>query len=366
MSDDLVYAPGSDEGFVSLSNPTGTRVFKKHILTKGPLYYPGVKGGKVDIDDDFLDTVVRNFNDHVVSHVQTPVVDKNNAHSEDPFRNIGEAIRVEREGDKLYSYIEVRDEAAAPKVGKTLLGASAMLSLDWKNNKTNKRVGPALVHVAITNNAHLNDLEDFEEVITMSSVNDSSTHAVLLSATPTSKDAEMADLDTLIATLRDEHGIDVPALQLSASNAAKFETLSTQLKDKLTASEVLKLSNNDEETSAEDIVAAVAQLAEDRVELSNKVDALVADAATTKAEKRIDELVAGGFITPAKRDAHLKLLLSNPDSFEDILPEKPVVELSIQSGDEIKDITHDGDVDVEAEVARLSAFGKNNGLTIAV
>lgn len=361
MDDELVYVPGGDDTFVALS---GGRVFKKHILSSGPLYYPGVKGGKVDIDENFMDTVVKNFNDHVVGHVQAPVVDSNNQHSEDPFRNIGEVVKVEREGDKLYSYIEVRDEDAAPKMGKTLLGASAMLSLDWKNTKTNQRVGPALIHTAITNNPHVNDLDNFEEVLAMSSVSDSNNHVVLLSAAPTDKGLESTmDLDEMIASLRDEHGIDVPALQRQAAQANTYAKLSADLTEALSGSGVLKLSAaEDGDNTAEDIVAAVTQLAQDRVELSSKVDGLVAEAATSKAEKRVDELVAGGFIAPAKRDANLKLLLSNPDSFEELLPEKPIIELSAEAGKELKEESHDAVVD--EEIARLSQFGQDSGLTI--
>jgi len=367
MDDDLVYVPDEGNSFVELSRTPSGKLYRKHILTKGPLYYPGVKGGKIDVDDKFLDTVVKNFNDHVVSHVQAPVVDGNNSHTEDPFRNIGEVIKVEREGDKLYSYIDVRDEKAVPLVGKTLLGASAMFSLDWKNNKTNMRVGPALIHTAITNNAHVNDLEDFEEVRLSNGVSDSNTRtrAVMLSAAPnTHKDGSEMDLDELIAVLKDEHGIDVPELQKAAGKADKFAKLSAELQEKLATGEdaVLKLSNTDDEASAEDIVAAVADLVQSRVELSSKVDGLVKDAATAKAEARIEELVAGGFIAPAKRAENLELLLSNAELFERMVPEKPLVKLSAEDGQEHKDDSHDETV--ASEVARLSADAKANGLLI--
>ncbi len=366
MEDELVYVPDEGNSFVELSRTPSGKLYRKHILTKGPLYYPGVKGGKIDVDDKFLDTVVKNFNDHVVSHVQAPVVDGNNSHTEDPFRNIGEVIRVEREGDKLYSYIDVRDENAAKLVGKTLLGASAMFSLDWKNNKTNTRVGPALIHTAITNNAHVNDLDDFEEVRLSANSSDSSTRkkAVVLSAAPTILGESKMELDELIAVLKDEHGIDLPELQKAAGKADKFAKLSADLQEKLATGEdaVLKLSNTDEEASAEDIVAAVADLVQSRVELSSKVDGLVKDAATAKAEARIEELVAGGFIAPAKRAENLELLLSNAELFERLVPEKPLVKLSAEDGQEHKDETHDETV--ASEIARLSADAEANGLTI--
>lgn len=364
MTGELVYVPGGEDEFVELSRTSTGRVFRKHILSKGPLYYPGVKGGKVDIDDKFLDTIVENFNARVVSHVQAPVVDASNRHSEDPLRNIGEVIKVERDGDKLYSYIDVRDEEAANKMGKTLLGASAMLSLNWNNNKTNKRVGPALIHTAITNNAHLNDLDDFEEVLAMSSVDDSSSRAVVLSAANNQGDTIM-DLDEFITKGREEFDIDIPALQRAAAESGAYAKLSAQLQETLETSGLLKLSNEGEEveTAAEDIVAAVTNIVETNVALSAKVDALAEDAARTKAEARVDALVKDGFITPAKRDSSLKLLLSNAELFEELLPEQPLVSLSSESGNEFKEESHDEII--SEEIARLSAIGEAHGVVKA-
>lgn len=361
MDDELVYVPGGDDSFLELSRTAMGKPFRKHILSKGPLYHSSLRGGKLDVDDKFFDTVIKNFNDHVVSHVQAPVVDGNNRHTEDPDRNIGEIIGLEREGDKLYAIIDVRDEKAIPKMGKTYLGASAMFATNWKNNKTNQYVGPTLVHTAITNNAHVNDLDDFEEVLL--SVDDSTSKAVFLSAAPTSKESIM-DLDEMIAVLREEHGIDIPELQKAAGKAESFAKLSAELQEKLSNGEnaVLKLSNADDEASAEDIVAAVADLVQSRVELSAKVDTLVQESALAKAEARIEELVAGAFISPAKRESNLKLLLSNPELFEEMLPEKPLVALSAESGNEIKDETHDETV--VGEIARLAADAEANGLTV--
>lgn len=165
MSEDLVYVPGEDDSFVSLSRSKSGRLFRKHILSKGTLHYPGVRGGKVEITDEFLTKLSENFNNKICPIVQTPIVGDNNAHSEDPLRNIGEVVGLEIENGKLYSVIDARDENAAGKLGKTLIGASAMLSLDYTDTRTGKKAGPALLHVAITNRPHLTDLDDFQEVL---------------------------------------------------------------------------------------------------------------------------------------------------------------------------------------------------------
>lgn len=352
--DGIVYIPGQDEGFVALSKTSSGRLFKKHILTKGTLHYPGVKGGKVDVDDAFLSALVENFKKGTAGIVQFPIADKNNNHSEDPRDNIGEVVDLKVEGDKAYAYIDVRDESLAPKVGKTILGASAMMSLNYTDTRTGTKAGPTLLHVAATNRPHVVDLEEFEELASLSA--DSSSEAVFLTAQPKEN---VMELDELIAALRDEHDIDVPALQEAAAAGDNFAKLSAAIQTALSDAEVLKLSNTDEELSSDDIVAAVTQLATDRVELTNKVDALIEDKKKSDAEARVDKLVDDGFITPAKRDAHLNLLLSNPEAFEAILPEAPLVALSAESGFEPKD--ESADKVIEDEIARLSAFGAAEG-----
>lgn len=370
MNLDLVYVQNDDTEFVSLSAAPSLKLsrtvrgklFKKHILSTGPLYYPGIRGGKVDVDQAFLANVVKNFENKVRPIVQVPIVGADNAHTENPRDNIGEVVGLTVEGNKLFSIIDVRDEDAVPKMGKTYIGASALLSLDATDNRTGKKAGPTLIHTVITNNPHVNELDEFEELLAASS-SDSSNTAVLLSQT--SQEESVMDLDTLIATLREEHGIDVPALQRQASESEAFASLSSTLQDTLVGSEVLKLSSTDEgaTASAEDIISAVTLLAEERVELSNKVNTLIEESRTTKAEARVDELIGGGFILPVKREQNLQLLLSNAELFESLLPEKPLVALSSEEGQNLKDETPDAVI--EQEIARLTSDAASQGIHVA-
>lgn len=357
MRDDLVYLPGDGtDTFVELSRTSTGRLYRKHILSKGPLYYPGIRGGMVNIDDDFLAKLSDNFNRKICPIVQTPIVDENNKHSEDPLRNIGEVIKLEVENGKAYAIIDARKKEYAEELGRTILGASAMLSLDYTDTKTNKKAGPTLLHVALTNRPHLNDLDDFEELLAASA--DSSNKAVLLSASRP-KETTM-DLDEFIEMGRESFEIDIPALQRAQAEAEGYAKLSNELQSALSGSGILKLSA--EEATSEDLVAAVTNIVETNVALSDKVNTLVEESAKAKAEARIEELVAGGFILPAKRDANLRLLLSNAEQFEDLLPEKPIVALSAEAGKEFKEESHDADV--AGEIARLSSFGESEGLTV--
>ena len=358
----IVYVPGGDEGYVALSSnaaKTTGKLFRKHILSKGTLHYPGLTGGSVEVDDTFLAAVAANFKAGTAGIVQFPVADGNNDHTEDPLRNIGEIVDVKVENGKLYSYIDVRDDSAAPKVGKTILGASAMLSLNYTDTRTGKKAGPTLLHVAATNRPHVVDLEDFEEFAALSSV-DSSKAAVFLTA-QTKKDKVM-ELDEIISTLKDDHGIDLPTLQRTAADASNIASLSASLTDALSETGVLKLSAGSDATS-DDLVAAVTQLATDRVELSAKVDTLMDESKTAAATARVDSLIAEAKIQPKDKDAQIELLLSNKELFEKLLPEKPFVQLSAESGFQTADETP-SDV-IDGEIARLSAYAASEGLVKA-
>ena len=72
---------------------------------------------------------------------------------------------IQREGDKVYTLLDIRDPAAAEKMGKTLLGASAFLHMDYTDTRTNKKVGPTLLHTCVTNRPYVTDLDDYEEVV---------------------------------------------------------------------------------------------------------------------------------------------------------------------------------------------------------
>lgn len=354
--DDKVIAPGAEGEFVFLSRSKQGRLFKKHILNYGDLLYPGVKGGKVHIDDKFADTLIANFTNKVCDIVQVPKAGPNNEHTEDPDRNIGEVIDIQKDSasGKIYSIIDARDEAAADKLGKTLIGASAMMHLDYTDAKTQQKVGPTLLHVAITNRPYVTNLEDFGEVLAASA--DGSSDAVLLAA-PT-QEVPM-DKNELIAALL-EHGVDVAALSAKADQADEAVALTKNIQDSLVSAEVLKLSNG-ETATGDTIVGAVADLGTKVVELSNTLNDVVKASAKERAASEVDGLINAGKIIPAERDARIALYLSNKEIFDSLVPEQPVVALSNAGSAErgsdyiAGDQTADDKKMIEDEIARLTS-----------
>jgi hypothetical protein len=378
MSDELVIVPSDGDGYMELARTKTGRLFRKHLLNKGDLRHP-VTGGTVKIDDDFVTKLKKNFTDGVCDIVQVPLANQKNEHTEDPERNIGEVVDIEVKGDKVYAVLDIRDEAHADKLGKTYLGASAMLSLDYTNTKTGEKVGPTLLHSCVTNRPYVTGLESYEEIV--AATTDRSEEAAVLLSTNTvvvetpSEETEMPEkaetetvakpsLEELLTTLKNEHNIDVSALQAQAADNTKSAELSQTIVDALSNAGVVKLSAGDDKDTVgtDTVVKAVQELASSNVTLSNRVNALEemnTNHLKLSAERQVDDLIATGHVLPAQKNAMVTLRLSDKNTFDALIPAQPIVKLSNETGvNTPNDRNHK--IDVDAEIKRLSemASGK--------
>lgn len=365
MSDDeLVIVPSNGDGYVPLARTRTGRLFRKHLLNLGNLRHPAT-GQDIKVDEDFVATMQKNFKDGVCDIVQVPLANGKNEHTEDPERNIGEVVDIELNDKKVYAIIDVRDDKHANKLGKTYLGASAMMHLDYTDTRTGKKVGPTLLHSCVTNRPYVTGLENYEEILAATS--DSSNGAAVLLTTDvieagpdTPEETEMGEesktqetkpsLEDLLNTLKSEHNIDVPALQAKATEGDQAASLTNTLVDALTKAGVVKLSNDTaNDVSNETVVGAVAELAQNNVALTDRVNTLEHQA----AETAVDKLIADGFIKPAKKKFYVDLKLSNPSVFDEVVPDEPLVKLNNESGvTPPKDEAHNKDID--SEVIRLA------------
>lgn len=371
MADELVIVPSDGEGYIDLARTKTGRLFRKHLLSKGDLRHPKT-GEIIKVDDSFVKTLKANFDAGVCDIVQVPLADKNNEHSEDPERNVGEVVDLQVTGDRVYAVIDVRDAKHAEKFGKTYLGASAMMHLDYEDKKTGNKVGPTLLHSCVTNRPYVTGLESYEEIVAATDKSDGA--AVLLTTAVAEKptvevetlteEKHMAPeptidvtpaaeptLEELLTALKTKHQIDVSALQAKAAEGDQAATLSRKLVDALTESGVVKLTATDDKNnvSTETVVSAVAELATDNVTLTNRVNKLE----TADAEHAVDNLIAAGRIMPKQRKGFVELKLSNPTMFDDLVPAEPIVKMSNESGvTPPQDEAHTKNVD--AEILRLS------------
>lgn len=377
MDPEVVIVPSREPDFICLSRTKQGRLFRKHILTKGELTHP-TTGAKLKIDDAFVATMKANFDAGVCDHVQVPLADKDNLHDESPDRNVGEVIDLQEEDGKVYAVIDARKHA--DDFGKTLLGASAFIHLNYKDTKTGERVGPTLLHTAITNRPYINDLEDFQEIVAASadSVGEALLFADVTTVPPTTGPAPVPDAgqpdpvsdprtahdmtkDELLAALKTEHGVDVAALQAQADAGKTASDVATELtaalSAKLTEAGVIKLAGGTTEDTitTEDVIGAVTELASTNVALTGRLDTLE----KRDAESVVDGYVREGKILPAQRDTYVELRLSNPGMFTRMVPAEAIVKLEAEAGvTPPEDEKHRKNID--EEIARLTAPSGTN------
>lgn len=324
--------PSGLEDYIELGASTTGKLFRKHLLTVGPLRHPNTKRS-VDITENTLDTLVTNFQNRTVGIVHVPLADAQNRHNDDPSRNIGEIVGVEKRDGKLYGIVDVRDPEAQGKMGKTLLGASALIDMNYSDRATGEQVGPALLHMCVTNRPHLTDLEDYEEMVSLTADSVEDVEVLL----PVDLEQEIVAIeleepqmnkDEMVEALKADHDIDVVSLQASAASAAEADervSLSSVLGSMLVESNLIELSQTATEATDEQIVASIGKLADDLLGMTNKL-------AETEAAVKVDALVEEGRILPAQRDSYISLSQQNPELFDQMVPENAIVTLSQEVG----------------------------------
>jgi hypothetical protein len=345
----IIPAPTGDD-FVELSardrKVTG-RLFRKHILNKGTLIHPKT-GERLRVDDSFVNSLQRNFSSGVCDIVQVPLANEKNQHVEGPVSNIGEVVGVESEGSKVYALIDARDEDAAGKLGKTYLGASALLHMNYPDTVTGDRKGPTLLHVAVTNRPYVTGLEDYEEVLAATMDADEPADVLVLSE----EDSHM-DKAELIAQLKAEHGIDVEALQAGhGDQPAGMSELTAALTQALSGNGQVELTGPDGQTvGLPEIVGAVAELASLTRNQGDEISGLRRE----RAESEVDGYIGAGRVLPKQRESFVRLAMEDRDELAVLLPDSPVVPLSQVRGAAPPQGEDAHERDIDKELAELTA-----------
>ena len=373
MDTNVVLPHPSGDAYVELSDSKKGKVYRKQILRMNQSFlHPADHTKRIKIDSTFAQKLVDNFKAGVCDIVQFPLVNEKNQHVENPDANLGQVIDLSYDDKGVYADIDVRKNPET--IGTTVLGASAMMSLDYTDTITGERKGPTLLHVAATNRPYLTNLAPYEAV----ALSNYDEEYVMLSPDNTDSDSSETEsenpmsLEELLAKLKEDFDIDVAALQaaakvdeesadetpesktdepkaeeaadeapvepkaeeepaaLSAVSPEDAHNLFAALSAVLTSADpgLVALSKSEDDITIEDIASGI-------VELSNGYKAMAADVETMKREKAVNEVekaVETGRITPAQKDAMLELRLSNEELFNKIVPSEPVVSLSAQTG----------------------------------
>lgn len=358
-------------GFLELAARPGVKpsgkLFKKQILKWGSFIHPSSPGKRIKVDRAFADQLMVNFASGACDIVQFPVVNDANKHVEGPDHNLGEVIDLDYDDQGINAYIDVRKNA--DDIGKTILGASALMHLDYTNTLTGQRMGPTLLHVAATNRPYLTNLAPFSEVIAASA--DTPDEAAIWTAEkePEKESQPVLDEDDtqeiepvqeqqevqlsepggddmpntkedLIAALKDEHGIDVAALLEQSEEVAELSALG--------------IGDEDEGLSVRDVAEAVLELSQKNTEQAELIASLAAANDTMEAEKaahEVDELIRTGRVLPRQREVMIKLARSDRATFEELIPDEAIVSLS---EDGVTTHTESNTDEVNDEIKRLT------------
>lgn len=369
-----VQAPRSD--FIELARTAKGKVYRKQLLKFGVFPHPSKPGEKLVLDNELADRLVKNFEDEVCDIVQVPLANDENRHVEDPMRNIGEVIAIRKEGDGVWADIDVRKPEAAEAIDAgTLMGVSAMMHMDYTDTRTGTKVGPTLLHALVTNRPYLTGMKGFEEVVAASVPGIAAdTDGVDVPVFGDEEEVTMTTLDQLLEQLKDEHNIDVLALQDQVTKLSEETPDIEAMKREITfdvvdafkevladagATSLTGQEGDDETISMTDVAEAVIELAQEKTSLEDQVSALTAQAeenAQKAAEAEVAQYVREGKILPTQREGMVKLAREDREMFVSLIPATPIVSLT-QEGVE----THeepDGEVreKMQADVARLSAL----------
>lgn len=376
MVDEILSLPspsrGDDTSYVELSSTGEYKVFRKKILPlNGSFVHPADSKTKIFVNKEMAESLKKNF-DRLDFPVQVPIVNDSNQHVEDPLRNAGVVTGIDYDDTGVYATFEARKYAE--DFGKTILGASAFMHLNYMDTATGERVGPTLLHVAATNRPHVNGLGNFEEILKASAdisdeqqilfmEEDTTTPAPEeetpvaeqevvvepkteeVSPEPIDEDGLMTT-DEMIAALKSD-GIDVEALQAQATEAVE---LSAKLE---AATQQLSLSG-DAEVSVDDLANAIVELSSTNKSLTDDVEQLKLSNQTyvkREAEHEVDGLVKAGRVLPAQRDVMVELSLSNRQMFDALVPDKAIVSLS-----ETGVTTHDAAAQAEERSALVAEY----------
>jgi hypothetical protein len=162
--------------------------------------------------------------------------------------------------------------------------------------------------------------------------------------------------EDLIAALRDEHGIDVEALQAAASERTQLGELTAALTAQLRqGGATLPPGDGDGNVglTMDDLAGAIAELAAMREQDTATILQLTGD----NAAQEVDAYIAQGRVLPRQRDVFIRLATEDRDTLEQLLPDKPIVPLAAQRGVQVSPLGEEGrgNLDVDGEIARLTA-----------
>ena len=146
----------NDKGGEEIDLEEGNK-FRKQVLKFGKWFHWDADGGVLNITDEVVDNIVKNFKKSVIEHVYVPLT-----HTSDPIKNAGEVVELQKTDSGLDAIVEIKDETIAEKIKKGLIRCvSASLDPNYRVKTSNKFVGPTLLHAALVSEPFIKGMGSF-------------------------------------------------------------------------------------------------------------------------------------------------------------------------------------------------------------
>lgn len=164
LSEKIVYQVMNSAN-IELSEKQDLSEFRKELLRTGTWQHKASKGGVLEVTEDMLNTIVKNFKDKVLDNVFVPL---GHPASDDPSKNVGEVVDLEVEPgekagvEKLMATLDVKVKDTIKKIkDKLIKGISASIAENYMKKDTGEYVGPTLFHAALVGEPYIKGMSPF-------------------------------------------------------------------------------------------------------------------------------------------------------------------------------------------------------------
>lgn len=131
--------------------------FRKQLLKKGKWYHWGADNGVLEITDEKIDEIIKNFKAGILDSVPVPLT-----HTNDPSMNTGKVMELIKTEEGLDAIIEIKDDSIAEKIKKGLITAiSASFDPNYLIKKTKQFAGSVLLHAALVAEPYIKGMGKF-------------------------------------------------------------------------------------------------------------------------------------------------------------------------------------------------------------
>lgn len=247
----------------------GRKLWRKQILPIGrSIQY---QGETLDFTTELADQLINSFDAGAFETVPLVLADEENRHGENPERQRGQVVALERTDDGLNALIETDTRGSEIMQNNPKMGVSPRLFTEYVRGNDGKEFGTVLRHVALTLDPQVYGLKEWESVDLSA---DHGENVINLSASEyTTKGGEMSKETEVVETPAAE--TETPAAEDTAGDEGRGETVDlTAVNGKLT--EAIDLANR-----------AIAE----KNELADKLHA-------QETEARLEKLQTGEFAVP--------------------------------------------------------------------